>query len=179
MNKMNNYNNYNNYNHNNYNNIQNKMVTVIRKRQLTKPSQSWWSHGPNQDRYYSSYLQDKHYLYVFQDNEVTKKCLQFLKTYNIKYDRYPDLSNNDSICSNNDETSEIYIDSEILMSLMYRCTVNNIGLFRVDHFDYQFNNSILGKGSSYNIDISGLDLIEDEELNINRQIKHYKYLMDL
>lgn len=165
-------------------NNNNNIITVIRKRQLTKPQKSWWVQGPHQDRYYSSYILKKHYIYSFKNPEVAKKCVKFLNEYKFKYNRYPDLSNdNNKISTNNDEDSEIYIDSDIQMSLKYRCSVNNIGLMYIEHFDYKFSKespySILGGNNYYNLDISGVDLLEDDIFNNKRQIEHYEYLLDL
>lgn len=170
------------YSPNNYNNT--TMVNTIRKRQYSKPQKSWWVRGPYQDKYYSSYLQNKHYVYSFQNNEAAKKCFQFLNEYKFRYNKYPDLcddtySVNSNNNVNNDETSDIYIDTDILTSIKYRCSVNNIGLMCIEHFDYQFINAPLGKGRFFNLDISGIDLIDEEELKLENQIKYYEDLMNL
>jgi len=158
----------------------NTMVNTIRKRQVVRSQKSWWVRGPYEDKYYSSYLQNKHYIYSFQNNEAAKKCYQFLNEYKFRYNTYPDLSqepHNTGIV-NTDEISDIYIDTDILTSIKYKCSVNNIGLMCIEHFDYQFINSSLGKGRFFNLDISGIDIIDDEEINLERQIKHYEELLN-
>ena len=166
------------YSPNNYNNT---MVNIIRKRQVVKPQKTWWVRGPYEDKYYSSYLQNKHYIYSFQNNEVAKKCFQFLNEYKFRYNKFPDLCDETYSRNiiNNDDINDIYIDTDVLTSIIYRCSVNNIGLMCIENFDYQFINSPLGKGRFYNLDISGIDIIDNEEINLERQIKHYEELIKL
>ena len=175
------------YSPSNYKNSNNTMVKLIRKRNFAKPQKSWWVRGPYEDNYYSSYLDNKHYIYSFKNNEAATKCTKFLNEYKFRYNKYPDLVDENYISSdmnnstNNDDINDIYIDMDILSSIKYRCIVNNIGLLCIEHFDYQFIKSSfgLGKGKFYNLDISGIDMMEDEELDLERQIRHYDDLLNL
>ena len=94
--------------------------------------------------------------YRDQNYEDAENCVELLNKSKLKNN-----SNND-----NDE------DTTNLISLKYKCFMNNIGLFYIEHFDYHFSS-----------DISKIDLLKDENFNkeyqIEHQIEHLNYLLDL
>ena len=152
------------------------VVNIIRNTQ--NKNSNWWLGKPGEDRYYSSFIENKHYIYSFTNPESARKCLQFLKEYNAKYGFYPDLYGDTSGCK--PPNGEIYIDAEILDSLSYRCMVNSASLFGISEFDYTFVDSFMGQKNVFNLSISGIDLLEqnDNQFDKDLQIEHFNYLMD-
>ena len=155
------------------------IVHVIRKRDLKDPQKSWWTHENGEDKYYSSFLQEKHYLYSFTEQHSAERCLAFLKYYNLKNNKYPDLFENDEGVFHGKETDDIYIDSDFVGSLKMRCMLNNIGLLAINEFDYTFVDFFLGRRNVFNLSISAVDLLEDEKINRAKQVEHYNYLLDI
>jgi hypothetical protein len=139
-------------------------IHVIRQKEILK--QNWWSLGPHQDRYYSSYLDGKHYIYSFTTFECATKCLQFLQEYQLKYNKYPDL---DKPVLNKEKSKEIYVEPDTIGSLKNRCLMNGIGLFLINDCDY----------SRFNLEISGVDVLENVSLDKTDHLEHLNYLMEM
>ena len=162
------------------------IIHVIRKRDIKDPQKSWWNHEKGQDKYYSGFLQEKHYLYSFTEQHSAEKCLEFLKYYNLKNNKYPDLLGNDERIFNiyksvihEDSYDDIYIDKFTVQSLKMRCMLNNIGLLAINEFDYIFADFFLGQRNVFNLSMSAVDLLEDEKYNRGKQVEHYNYLLDI
>ena len=149
------------------------IVHIIRKNDLTLPH-----------TYYSSVLQNKHYIYSFTSNETAKKCVNFLKHYRLKNNKYPDVyGNNHELiledCKQPILENDIYIDIDTISSLKTRCMINNIGLIAINEFDYIYLDFFLNQRNVFNLNISGIDLLEGEEIDYNKQLEHLKYLIKI
>lgn len=140
-------------------------------------SSSWWSNDPNTDLYYSSLLNDKHYIYSFLNEESAQNCIRFLNKYKQINNNYPNISMKDKLIKNRTDDFEIYIQDESFYSIKYNCMVNSANLAGILYFDYTFVDSFLGKKNVFNLSVSSVDLLENEEYNQHRQITHFNYLL--
>ena len=165
---------------------QDNIIHVIRKTNISSIQKSWWSPRTREDNYYSSFLQDKHFIYSFTDSESAKRCLEFLNEYKSKYNGYPDLHKNKFTENNTNNFTEpivdndiVYIEQDILMSLKYRCQVNNASLLLINKFDYTFSDTFLIHRNFFDLNISGIDILENEPINYDVQVEHYNYLIEM
>jgi hypothetical protein len=158
-----------------------KILKVIRKVEpATNGMGPWWSMAPKDDRYYSSMLNDKQYIYSFLTPASAENCLSFLKKFKEVNKRYPDLSDERlKIRKPNQSDFNIYIQDETIWSLKERCLCNNIGLVGITFFEYTYVDSFLGQKNVFNLSISAIDLLENESLDKEGQIEHFNYLLDI
>ena len=149
------------------------IIKVIKKKELYN---TWWS--PDKNKYYSSLLNDKQFIYSFLNERSADNCLNFIKKYKKLNGIYPNLTenSNNNTCSLPDD--ELFIDDELLKGLKSRCLINNIGLIGISHFDYTFIDSFFGKKNVFNLNISAVDLLENEEIDIDHQVDNLNYLLD-
>jgi hypothetical protein len=137
------------------------MVHIIRKKELKQA-----------DTYYTSVLQNKHYIYSFTNTETAKKCVQFLKHYRLKNNKYPDVYGNNGYEEIGHKQpileNDIYIDIDIISALKTRCIDNNIGLMAINEFDYIYLDFFLNQRNVFNLSISGVDLLEGEVVDYNK-----------
>jgi hypothetical protein len=151
------------------------VLHVIRKR-VNLDVSSWWSSEKENDKYYSSILNDKRYIYSFFDLQSSKNCLSFLQKYKQVNNTYPELH---SLLKRDDEPGEIYIDTETIYALTTRSLLNNIGLIGISSFDYTFYEKYLSKKNVFNISISAVDLLENESISETEHIDNLNYLLDI
>ena len=154
-------------------------TNVIRKKNLIRTQKAWWSPVTKEDTYYSSFIDDTHYIYSFNNLKSAERCFEFVKDYYSQYNRYPDLYDSTNIRQNMYDNDDIFINEEGLESLKYRCMVNNANLLGIDVFDYEFSGSFSKYRKVFSIDISGVDLLENEEFKKERQVKHFEYLIQI
>ena len=77
-----------------------------------------------------------------------------------------------------DENFLIYIDDEFYGGMKQRCLLNGIGLIGVTEFDYTYTERSMGKKNIFNLNISAIDLLEDERFEKIEQIDNLNYLLD-
>jgi len=119
----------------------------------------------NKFKYYSSLLGgDKQYIYSFTSKNLSNKCYDFLKSYKLRYNRYPDLNVNSKMKKISNDI-DISIEIEILNDFKGYCLINNVGLISIDKFDYTFIDNISKRKDIYNLSISAIDLLENEEVS--------------
>jgi len=150
-------------------------IKVIRKKDNYQ--KSWWSLNLVQDKYYSSLINDKHYIYSFTDEDVAEKCKNFIEHYKKINNRYPDLSN--SIINDPSDNFDIYLEDEILESMKERCLINGIGLINIIYFNYTYSKTFLQYNNVFNLNISAIDILENETYDYNRQIDNLNYLFEI
>jgi hypothetical protein len=121
----------------------------------------------NSIKYYSSLLnENKQYIYSFTCNEACNRCFQFLKSYKNHYNRYPDLAINSKIKKiKSEDNVDIYIGYEILDEFKERCLINNIGLLGINNFEYTYVDNLLNTKNIFDLSISAVDLLENEEID--------------
>jgi hypothetical protein len=153
------------------------ILTVIRKRNEVTKYVSWWTPEKNKDTYYSSVLNDKQCIYSFLNTKSAYDCIEFLKSYKKINDTYPGLYPLNEP-GNIKDSGEVYLETDTLYSLRNNCLLNSIGLVGIHSFDYTFYQSYLGKKNVFNLSISAVDLLEDEEIVTKKQINHLNYLLD-
>jgi hypothetical protein len=151
------------------------ILHVIRKKPFLKQS-SWWSLEKENDRYYSSILNDKRHIYSFLDSGSSKNCLSFLQKYKQVNNRYPELN---CLLSKEEEQGEIYIEQETIYALRTRCLLNNIGLIGISSFEYTFYEKYLSQKNVFNISMSAIDLLENESVLPIEHIDNLNYLLDI
>ena len=149
-------------------------IKVIRKK--SNYQKSWWSLALTQDKYYSSIINDKHYIYSFIDENIAEKCKKFIEHYKTINNRYPDLSN--SIINDPSDNFDIYIEDEILELMKERCLINGIGLINIIDFNYTYSKTFLQSKNVFNLNIFAVNLLENEIYDQNRQIDNLNYLLD-
>ena len=79
---------------------------------------------------------------------------------------------------NTDENCLVYIDEEYLEGLKQRCLLNGIGLIGISNFEYTFIDHFLTKKNVFNLNVSAIDLLENENINCDQQIDNLNYLLD-
>jgi len=158
-----------------------KIVKVIRKKQNNFPETPWWSPTHDSDRYYSSMLNDKQYIYSFLTPSSALNCFNFLKKFKEINKRYPDLSDGTKIRVKDtmQNNFDIYMHDETIWAIKDKCLTNNIGLVGITYFDYTFVESFLGQKNVFNLSISAVDLLENETIDKEKQIEHFNYLLDI
>ena len=149
-------------------------IKVIRKKDNCQ--KSWWSPSSGQDKYYSSVFNDKQYIYSFTDQSVAEKCKNFIEHYKSVNNRYPTLSN--SIINDPSDNFDIYLEDEIIELMKERCLLNGIGLINIIDFDYTYSKTFLDYNNVFNLNISAIDLLENEICNQERHIDNLNYLLD-
>ena len=156
---------------------QSNIIYIIRKKKLKY--MNWWElPGVDTDTYYSGVLHGKQHICSFVDETAAKNCLSFLKKYKVLNNTYPNPYEKDISLSKKDN-GDIYIDIDTIFSLKTRCLLNNIGLMGISTFEYTFCETFLDKKNVFNLTISGIDLLEEQELDNTTQIDHLNYLMEL
>ena len=151
-------------------------VYIIRKKHIVQNYTYWTKPEIEQDTYFSNILEEKHYVYSFLNPNAVHRCYAFLKKFKEIKGTYPDLY--DGLTFNKEKEGDIYIETDTLYALKYRCLLNNIGLMGLTTFDYTYCETFLGKKDVFNLTISGIDLLEDEKLDYPTQIDHLNYLLD-
>jgi hypothetical protein len=146
-----------------------KLVKVIRKKDIVKTS-IWTIPEPGRDKFYSSILDDRQYIYSFLNSRSSKNCYTFLKKYKEVNGFYPDLRKN--TLKKIDENFIIYIDDEFYEGLKQRCLLNGVGLIGISNFEYTFSENI------FNLHMSAVDLLKNENINCDQQIDNLNYLLD-
>jgi hypothetical protein len=152
-----------------------KVLKLIRKKEIIRDS--WWTPEYGGDKYYSSIFHDKQYIYSFLTNESAETCEKFLKKYKSIHNRYPDLLPNKSF-KKIDNMNDIYIDEETIYAMKTRCLINNVGLIGISRFEYTFIDSFFGQKNVFNLHISAVDLLENDDINQEQRIDHLNYLLD-
>ena len=155
-----------------------KIIKVIRKKEVFNDS-IWWSPRHGKDKFYSSIVNEKQYIYSFLSTTAANRCYAFLKKYKEVNGRYPDLNGSHSkLNKNTDENCLVYIDEEYLEGLKQRCLLNGIGLIGISNFEYTFIDHFLTKKNVFNLNVSAVDLLENENINCDQQIDNLNYLLD-
>jgi len=144
------------------------IVYVIRKKNI--PQMSWWKN--NSDTYYSSVLNDKRSIYAFFSNESAINCLSFINKYKFINNKYP----SDTLVGI-DDPGELYIDIDTVFYLQNRCLLNRIGLTGIKTFDYTYCKTFLDKKNVFNLTVSGIDLLQDNDLGMANYIDHLNNLI--
>ena len=146
-------------------------IKVIRK----KDNYSWWAPTQGQGKYYSTILEDKQYICSFIDNECSNKFKKFIDHYRSVNNRYPNILNENEL-NNDSDNFEVYIEDEILDLMKERCLLNGVSLIGIVDFDYTFTKNV--NFSVFNLNISAIDLLENESTDNDRQIDNLNYLLD-
>ena len=155
-----------------------KHQNLIKLIKTTPPRHSWWLPGTKPEMYYSSLLNDKHFIYSFLNEKSAERCVCFLNKYKQINNDYPNINVNDKLTKNYTSDLEIYIEDESIHSIKYKCSVNNANLAGITYFDYTFVDSFLGKKNVFNLSISAVDLLENEKYDKEKQILHFNYLLN-
>jgi hypothetical protein len=150
-------------------------IRIIKQRK--NHERSIWCSPGSVDKIYSSMFNDKQYIYSFLTPESSKNCFQFLKKYKEVNGHYPDLHGKKYLKDVSDDVS-IYIDDENLNVLKKKCLLNNVGLVGISDFSYSYIDSLFGKKNVFNLSISAVDLLDDENVDTDEQIEHLNYLLD-
>jgi hypothetical protein len=151
------------------------ILYVILKRKNGNIS-SWWSPEKENDKYYSSVLDDKRHIYSFLELKSARNCLSFLQKYKQVNNTYPELH---SLLLKKEEDDEIYTQQETIYSLTTRCLLNNIGLMGISSFEYTFYEKYLSQKNVFNISMSAIDLLENESISQIEHIDNLNYLLDI
>jgi hypothetical protein len=146
-------------------------IKVIRK----KDNYSWWAPKYGQGKYYSTTLDDKQYICSFIDNESSNKFKKFIDHYKAVNNRYPNILDENEL-NNDSDNFEVYIEDEILDLMKERCLLNGVSLIGIVDFDYTFTKNV--NFSVFNLNISAIDLLENESTDNDRQIDNLNYLLD-
>ena len=164
-----------------------KMSNVFTKTPIKKPSilrvilksksqESWWNSKINNSEYYSSIIEDKQYIYSFLNEHSANKCIEFLYKYKKVNGNFPNLTGN--VISTNFPNYDIHVDIESLYGLKERCLLNNIGLIGIVSFEYSFINHVFNKKNVFDLNISAIDMLENENQNSIELIDNLNYILD-
>lgn len=114
---------------------------------------AWWL---NSD-YYSLNFNDKQYIYTFLTRESADNCICLLKKM------YRD---------------DFYVDDEPTHLMKKRCMLNNIGLVGVTDFNYRQTSTFFEQTDLYMLNISCIDLLADQKLDIDEYVDNLNFLLD-
>jgi len=125
----------------------------------------------NPKHYYTGYVNNKHHLYSFTNEESVNECCFFLGTYKSKYGSFPDINNDTDIKINHKEVfymqrkpifsiieDEISVLSENTNEVIEKCSIMGIGLLLIHNFDFKIN------AKSIDIKFSASSLIPEEKI---------------
>jgi len=114
---------------------------------------AWWL---NSD-YYSLNFEDKRYIYTFLTRESADNCICLLKKIYNK---------------------DFYVDEEPNHLMKKRCMLNNVGLIGVTDFNYTCVNSFFDENYIYTLNISCIDLLAGQKLDIDEYVDNLNFLLD-
>jgi hypothetical protein len=154
-----------------------EVIKVIRQRK-TNNLTNWWNSSNDADTFYSSILNEKHYICCFYDNKNAEKCMEFLKKYKKINNRYPELHGNKKALHYIEQNEQLYIDIQSVHFMKSKCLLNNIGLIAITDFDYTYIDRTLGQRNVFDVNISTVDLLDCELLGPEQYIDHLNYLLD-
>jgi len=152
-------------------------VRVIRKKETLKKNTSWWYPEKNIDKYYSSFLNDDHYIYSFLTTHSAENCIKFLKKYKSVNNFYPDIELKSFVAPSREVDYGLYIEEETVYNIKKKCFLNNIGIIAITDFEY-IHTTNLGCPGIFNICICGVDLLEDQQFDTEIQKEHFNYLFE-
>ena len=147
-------------------------LKLIRKR--TRLDISWWKADEN--IYYSSVFNQKQSIYSFLTTESAQKFIQFLQKYKNIHNEYPSPYNTSKATKYVDDTEHIYVEEQTIYSLKHSCLLNGIGLVGISSFDYIFIDSYFGQKNFFDLYMSGVDLLQDQEIDNNQKIANLIHL---
>jgi hypothetical protein len=106
--------------------------------------------------YYTSLINNKHYLYSFKNAGIASKCVDFLKVYKQRYNMYPPINNEEyvpiKILSKKTTDDEIHISTENVNNLLTLCGSTNMELLILNNFDYSMGSN------NIDVDFSAIDI---------------------
>ena len=114
---------------------------------------AWWL---NSD-YYSLNFNDKQYIYTFLTRESADNCIYLLKKM---------------------YAGDFYVDDEPTHLMKKRCMLNNIGLIGVTDFNYRQTSTFFEQTDLYTLNISCIDLLADQKLDIEEYVDNLNFLLD-
>jgi len=139
------------------------IVKVIRKRG------DYWNSYP---KYYTSVLNERHYVYCFFNARDVNRCYDFLEKYKSVNGAYPSSFRYNKLSEAED--FQLEIDSESLIGLKKRCLLNDVGLIGVKDFKYNFIDKTFYKKNIFQIDFDAVDLLDGEP-----EPHHFEYIDNL
>lgn len=159
------------------------IVKVIRKKKVYNGEQSWWAPKLETDKYYSSILNEKHYIYSFLNSYAARNCYSFLHKFKEVNKKYPEniINTKENVKENNENVQPncIYIEDESLEKLKRQCALNGIYLLGISKFEYTYEESGYLKKNIFNITMEASELKTDKEFSYIDQINNLNYLLDL
>jgi hypothetical protein len=90
--------------------------------------------------YYTSLINNKHYLYSFKNAGIASKCVSFLSDYKRRYNMYPPINNEEyvpiKIISKKTTDEDLHISTEYVNNLLTLCGTTNMELLILNNFNY-------------------------------------------
>jgi len=90
--------------------------------------------------YYTSLINNIHYLYSFKHAGIASKCVSFLSDYKRRYNMYPPINNEEyipiKIPSKKTTDEELHISTENVNNLLTLCGSTNMELLILNNFNY-------------------------------------------
>ena len=158
-----------------------KVPAVLRVIKKKDPEPSpWWSPYINRDTYYSGVFNDQQYIYSFFNEHSAERCISFLKHYKKIHGHYPTLTKSSLHVKrmSNYLLCNIQSEEETVFSLKERCLTNGIGLIGIVNFDYSFIDSFFGSKNVFNLHLSAINLLEDSEPDLEKQVDNLNFILD-
>ena len=159
------------------------LVKVIRKKELYNGEHSWWAPKLETDKYYSSILNEKHFIYSFLTSYAARNCYSFLNKYKEVNKKYPENELNNTLSTSKDQlqnvtstSSGIYIEDESFEKLKRQCRLNGISLLGITKFEYTYEDSVYLKKNIFDITMEASEIIS-EDISYADQIKNLNYLL--
>ena len=127
------------------------IIKTVKKTNYAK--NSWWL---NSD-YYSLNFNEKQYICTFLTRGSADNCIYLLKK------AYKE---------------EFHVDEEPLHLMKKRCMLNNIGLIGITDFNYTHTYGIFQTNNVFILNISCIDLLADQKLDIDEYVDNLNFLLD-
>ncbi len=126
----------------------------------------------NGPRYYSSFVGDRQHIYSFTQSEPLQRCHEFIADYKRYHKKYPPADTNSMRLSLRPEDDLVHTEVEDIHVLQRRCLMYNVGLVKVEKFDYIF------KRGTFNVDISVAEINSDISLQERKDLLNYALILN-
>ena len=121
------------------------------------------------DKYYSSILNEKHYIYSFLTSYAARNCYSLLNKYKEVNKKYPENELNNKLTTSKDQlqnvtstSSGIYIEDESFEKLKRQCGLNGISLLGITKFEYTYEDSVYLKKNIFDITMEASEIISED-----------------
>ena len=129
----------------------------------------------NNNKIYTTSVNNKTTMYSFMDLQSATNCKSFLTNYKKFYGNYPGKNAKEMEWNGTERTEwneQLEVEEDTIGNLQNTCLLLNIGLLGITQFNYSFNNK------QCNVELQAVDLITDdlEKFKETDDFRYIRYL---